>query len=130
MLRVSQFLLQITFESTLQRENVFHSLLAKCPNVQGAGSGMDRSVPVSDFYAQLRKLLRQDMTERWIAREVSNFEYLMHLNTLAGRSYNDLTQYPVRMTVLQHLLPEMLTCLVSHRCFRGSWPTTPLQRWI
>ena len=29
------------------------------------------------------------------AGEISNFQYLMHLNTLAGRSYNDLTQYPV-----------------------------------
>ncbi len=27
--------------------------------------------------------------------EISNFAYLMYLNTLAGRSYNDLTQYPV-----------------------------------
>ncbi len=27
--------------------------------------------------------------------ETSNFEYLMQLNTLAGRSYNDLSQYPV-----------------------------------
>lgn len=24
--------------------------------------------------------------------QISNFEYLMHLNTLAGRSYNDITQ--------------------------------------
>jgi len=27
--------------------------------------------------------------------EISNFQYLMHLNSLAGRSYNDLMQYPV-----------------------------------
>jgi len=27
--------------------------------------------------------------------EISNFQYLMHLNTLAGRSYNDLMQYPI-----------------------------------
>ena len=26
---------------------------------------------------------------------MSNFEYLMHLNTIAGRTYNDLMQYPV-----------------------------------
>jgi len=24
--------------------------------------------------------------------QISNFEYLMQLNTLAGRSYNDITQ--------------------------------------
>lgn len=31
----------------------------------------------------------------WQRGEISNFQYLMHLNTLAGRSYNDLMQYPV-----------------------------------
>ncbi|KAA8515956.1 hypothetical protein F0562_019135 [Nyssa sinensis] len=33
--------------------------------------------------------------ERWARWEINNFEYLMQLNTLAGRSYNDITQYPV-----------------------------------
>ncbi len=32
--------------------------------------------------------------------EMTNFQYLMHLNTLAGRSYNDLMQYPVFPWVL------------------------------
>ena len=32
--------------------------------------------------------------------EISNFQYLMHLNTLAGRSYNDLAQYPIFPWVL------------------------------
>jgi len=32
---------------------------------------------------------------RWVRGEISNFQYLMYLNTLAGRSYNDLMQYPV-----------------------------------
>ncbi|EGC32702.1 hypothetical protein DICPUDRAFT_155301 [Dictyostelium purpureum] len=34
-------------------------------------------------------------TARWKKREISNFEYLMTLNTIAGRTYNDLNQYPV-----------------------------------
>lgn len=33
--------------------------------------------------------------ERWRRREISNFDYLMALNMCAGRSFNDLTQYPV-----------------------------------
>eukprot|EP00850_Spirogloea_muscicola_P002934 SM000011S19112 [mRNA] locus=s11:883394:901254:- [translate_table: standard] len=33
--------------------------------------------------------------DRWRRREISNFEYLMILNTLSGRSYNDLMQYPI-----------------------------------
>ncbi|KAF7488154.1 Neurobeachin [Sarcoptes scabiei] len=36
-----------------------------------------------------------NMTQRWQKREISNFEYLMFLNTIAGRSYQDLNQYPV-----------------------------------
>ena len=34
-------------------------------------------------------------TELWRRRVISNFDYLMQLNKIAGRSYNDLTQYPV-----------------------------------
>ncbi|CEH12533.1 Lysosomal trafficking regulator LYST and related BEACH and WD40 repeat proteins [Ceraceosorus bombacis] len=35
------------------------------------------------------------LTAAWMRREVSNFEYLMQLNTLAGRTYTDLSAYPV-----------------------------------
>ncbi|XP_037545772.1 lipopolysaccharide-responsive and beige-like anchor protein [Nematolebias whitei] len=36
-----------------------------------------------------------NMTQRWQRREISNFEYLMFLNTISGRTFNDLNQYPV-----------------------------------
>ncbi|VDM35198.1 unnamed protein product, partial [Hydatigera taeniaeformis] len=39
-------------------------------------------------------------TQRWQRREMSNFDYLMCLNTLAGRSFNDLNQYPIFPWVL------------------------------
>ncbi|XP_049328599.1 lipopolysaccharide-responsive and beige-like anchor protein isoform X4 [Astyanax mexicanus] len=35
------------------------------------------------------------MTQRWQRREISNFEYLIFLNTISGRTFNDLNQYPV-----------------------------------
>ena len=40
------------------------------------------------------------LTEEWASGQMSNYEYLMHLNTLAGRSFNDLSQYPVFPWVL------------------------------
>ena len=41
--------------------------------------------------------------------EITNFQYLMHLNTLAGRSYNDLMQYPVFPWVLADYDSEVKT---------------------
>lgn len=48
-----------------------------------------------------KKLIDKDgMTKRWANREISNLEYLMHLNVLGGRSFKDLSQYPVMPWVL------------------------------
>lgn len=32
---------------------------------------------------------------KWINGEISNYEYLMYLNSAANRSFNDLSQYPI-----------------------------------
>eukprot|EP00959_Pyramimonas_sp_CCMP1952_P163011 3407762-Pyramimonas_sp.AAC.1 len=39
-------------------------------------------------------------TEAWRHHQMSTFEYLMLLNSVAGRSYRDLAQYPVFPWVL------------------------------
>uniref|UniRef100_A0A8C9WT97 Neurobeachin n=1 Tax=Scleropages formosus TaxID=113540 RepID=A0A8C9WT97_SCLFO len=49
-----------------------------------------------------------NMTQRWQRREISNFEYLMFLNTIAGRTYNDLNQYPIFPWVLTNYESEEL----------------------
>ncbi|RFU32414.1 hypothetical protein B7463_g3946, partial [Scytalidium lignicola] len=45
---------------------------------------------------------------RWSKGEVSNFHYLMLVNTMAGRTFNDLTQYPVFPWVLADYTSEEL----------------------
>lgn len=35
------------------------------------------------------------VTERWLHYEISTFEYLIQLNLLSGRSFNNLSQYPI-----------------------------------
>ncbi len=61
----------------------------------------------------------QRLMQAWQERHISNLEYLLGLNTLAGRSFNDLCQYPV--------LPWVLSCygddkeaydLQNPNCFR------------
>lgn len=48
------------------------------------------------------------MMRRWQKGEMSNFHYLMLVNTLAGRTFNDLTQYPVFPWVLADYTSEEL----------------------
>lgn len=46
----------------------------------------------------LKRLQQTDLESmllKWQHREVSNYDYLLYLNNAAGRTKNDLTQYPV-----------------------------------
>ncbi|XP_063625068.1 WD repeat and FYVE domain-containing protein 3 isoform X6 [Cydia splendana] len=62
----------------------------------GSVAGQKRGVAVEQPASLLATLIGDtSVTQRWLRGEISNFQYLMHLNTLAGRSYNDLMQYPV-----------------------------------
>ncbi|EOD50389.1 hypothetical protein GTA08_BOTSDO12235 [Neofusicoccum parvum] len=47
-------------------------------------------------------------TKKWLKGEISNFHYLMLVNTMAGRTFNDLTQYPVFPWILADYTSEEL----------------------
>ncbi|KAI0217053.1 hypothetical protein L0F63_003977 [Massospora cicadina] len=49
-----------------------------------------------------------DITQQWQRHEISNFDYLMRLNAIAGRTYNDLTQYFVFPWILADYESEVL----------------------
>lgn len=80
------------------RNQVYKWLLSLRPPTQGYLS--NRSP---------QEMLRASgLTQKWVQREISNFEYLMQLNTIAGRTYNDLSQYPVFPWVLQDYVSPTL----------------------
>ncbi|CAB3401729.1 unnamed protein product [Caenorhabditis bovis] len=54
-----------------------------------------------------------DMCLKWQKREISNFDYLMFLNTVAGRTFNDLSQYPVFPWILTNYTTETLDLNVA-----------------
>ena len=56
-------------------------------------------------------------TRKWMKGEISNFHYLMMVNTMAGRTFNDLTQYPIFPWVLADYTSEELD-LSDPRSFR------------
>ncbi|XP_039235247.1 neurobeachin-like protein 2, partial [Pipra filicauda] len=68
--------------------------------------------PPSQIYFGSRSpqelLKASGLTQKWVLREISNFEYLMQLNTIAGRTYNDLSQYPVFPWILRDYVSETL----------------------
>ncbi|CAG0920538.1 unnamed protein product [Notodromas monacha] len=75
----------INFPSTKSRNRVFRTLLGVRPPNLLSRSGR----PPAHI------LKSSGLTQKWVNRQISNFQYLMHLNTIAGRTYNDLSQYPV-----------------------------------
>ncbi|XP_028924584.1 neurobeachin-like protein 1 isoform X1 [Ornithorhynchus anatinus] len=78
------------------RNKVYSRLLSlRSPNIYGTRS------PQELFKAS-------GLTQKWINREISNFDYLIQLNTMAGRTYNDLAQYPVFPWILRDYTSEEL----------------------
>uniref|UniRef100_A0A8R1HLC7 WD repeat and FYVE domain-containing protein 3 n=1 Tax=Caenorhabditis japonica TaxID=281687 RepID=A0A8R1HLC7_CAEJA len=90
------------------RDRVFDKLTSMAINLSAGGSdslgGQKTNVAIetSGRGASLLSSLigQQSVTQRWLNGSISNFQYLMHLNTLAGRCYNDLSQYPIFPWVL------------------------------
>jgi len=77
----------IDFGSSEERKNIYKCLIRMKPK---------NFVPLYLEASNPEVLMRKsDITSRWIRRELSNFDYILALNTLAGRSYLDITQYPV-----------------------------------
>jgi hypothetical protein len=60
---------------------------------------------------------KSGLQERWIDGKITNFEYLMWLNTYSGRTYNDLTQYPVFPWILRDYESKELN-LADPRIYR------------
>lgn len=94
---ISLFLLRSTFPTGLfaspcaqVRDDVYHSIL-------------NNDLPNLLEYGNISAL-----TNLWYTGQITNFEYLTHLNKHAGRSFNDLMQYPVFPFILADYVSETL----------------------
>uniref|UniRef100_A0A663EJC4 WDFY family member 4 n=1 Tax=Aquila chrysaetos chrysaetos TaxID=223781 RepID=A0A663EJC4_AQUCH len=108
---LQEIALEIFFKNGYSRFLVFHDsdrnkiFKRFCSFQPGAFEAWFSGVELGDFNACF--LSRQK-------REISNFDYLMYLNTLAGRSYNDYMQYPVFPWVLADYHSETLNLTNPH----------------
>lgn len=123
----------LTFMAPKTRDDVYSNLASKAPHVHGSLS----SLPAEDawrldslrnpeetpqtfgskFANVFNSTSSNAATRRWMRGEISNFQYLMLVNTMAGRTFNDLTQYPVFPWVLADYTSDELD-LTCSRTFR------------
>lgn len=82
------------------------TLLQQSSNNSNAGSFLATKLTLA--FANHNVL---EATKKWRMGEISNFYYLMIINTIAGRTYNDLTQYPVFPWVIADYTSETLDLL-------------------
>ncbi|EPY26819.1 neutral sphingomyelinase activation associated factor-like protein [Strigomonas culicis] len=80
--RAGMTVLSLSFFTSGERRNALEMLNKQC------GLSAWQAAPLS-------------MLQKWQARQVSNYEYLLYLNKLASRSFDDLSQYPVFPWVLR-----------------------------
>ncbi|CAG09550.1 unnamed protein product, partial [Tetraodon nigroviridis] len=82
--------LLLAFDNAKFRDDVYHNILTSdLPNLLEHGN-------------------ITALTQLWSSGQISNFEYLTHLNKHAGRSFNDLMQYPVFPFILRDYTSETL----------------------
>ncbi|XP_017890031.1 protein FAN-like isoform X3 [Ceratina calcarata] len=56
----------------------------------------------------LDRVPQDQMTIRWQNGTLSNYDYLLYINSLADRTFHDLTQYPIMPWVLQDYTSDTL----------------------
>jgi hypothetical protein len=106
------------------RDEVYAKLMSKTPHTAGVNSLPNpedawrlESLKVIEetsqgFGSKLGSIFNSSpwnpVMRRWQRGEMSNFHYLMLVNTMAGRTFNDLTQYPVFPWILADYTSEEL----------------------
>ncbi|MEE6475211.1 hypothetical protein FKM82_010657 [Ascaphus truei] len=82
--------LLLAFDNRKVRDDVYHNILTN-------------DLPNLLEYGNITAL-----THLWCTGQITNFEYLTHLNKHAGRSFNDLMQYPIFPFILRDYTNETL----------------------
>ena len=93
-----------------RRDDAANAIMKRAP-MQAVKQWPDRSGQF--LHEELKKF-----THAWSHGAISNFDYLMGLNCLAGRSFNDICQYPVMPWVLSNYTSEEVPDLTDRSNFR------------
>jgi hypothetical protein len=96
------------FKTIIERDN-FCKLLYEFAAANSNKSLFEYNIEAKKFNNYLTKIV-----EEWANWRISNFDFLLHLNALAGRSFLDLTQYPVFPWVIkEYKIDSLLINMVN-----------------
>ena len=113
----------ITCMTTKVRDDLFNAVVHRAPHIYNTSSLVSEDswrldtlrnpeeAPKnlgSKFNSLFNSGPTHAATKKWQRGEMSNFQYLMLVNTMAGRTFNDLTQYPVFPWVIADYKSEEL----------------------
>lgn len=76
----------------------FETVKTAINHLPPVGVGIKYGIPQSrraSLMAPRQLFAASNMTQKWRKRDITNFEYLTYINTISGRTYQDLNQYPV-----------------------------------
>jgi hypothetical protein len=91
-------------EGNTRRDDAAFAVMQRSPP-QAIKQWPDRSAQF--LHDQLSRI-----TIGWVEGRITNFDYLLHLNLLSGRSYNDICQYPGKSS--KDIQCILASCLPSH----------------
>ncbi|XP_065652118.1 WD repeat and FYVE domain-containing protein 3 isoform X2 [Hydra vulgaris] len=102
----------LVFPKQAARDKVYSRIchVSSVSNNEESIAGMSSDVNLESGQNILSSLMtgERSVTQRWVRGEITNFQYLIYLNTLAGRSYNDLMQYPIMPWILADYTSDYL----------------------
>lgn len=84
---------------------IHHNSLSVIHRISALSTPNIRMLQTSSFSSFFKQ---HSVMPLWVRNQISNFEYLMHLNLMSGRTFNDLSQYPVFPWVLIDFTSETL----------------------
>ena len=87
------------------------------------------SVTFSILFPFRRLPSPEQVLRLWQDGAITNFDYLMQLNKLAGRTFNDLMQYPIFPFVLSDYTSDSLD-LHAEKTFRNLRKPIAIQVWF
>ncbi|OQO06015.1 hypothetical protein B0A48_08603 [Cryoendolithus antarcticus] len=121
----------LTCMTPKMRDDLYSAITSRAPHIHASTSAGEDSWRLdnlrnpeetpqtlgSRFTSVFANAAAPAATKQWTRGEMSNFQYLMLINTMAGRSFNDLTQYPVFPWVLADYNSDVLD-LTDPKSFR------------